>query len=494
MAKVLVVGAGLGGLITATSLAEQGFDVDVLEASDRAGGKAGSFFYNNRWWDHGWHGFPAFYWNLRGWLTKVGVPLHEYEESLFITRQDQFKKPRRMFLPQWWQVGRLITLLLQGMLPPAQMFLFMYFMISKAALWLSSTAWKDRVSRVAFLRTAWYATPAIVAADNDSMLKGTAVPSYEMSMQTWQTVIRKWARWPSPFIGVIPGPMQTVMINPLLAYAQQKGVKVHFNTRATRFLATAGKVTGVEAVAGGVSQTWTADEVVVSIPPEVARDVMGWELFRQDAAIAGFQLLRTVPMGAVHLVLKTRRQDIPNQPIFLLGGRWGLSFLDMSQLVTPPPPTTELSIVMANSVQLQDLSDSEQFTAIMEEISSFTGITAADVQEFHVIPNTTEPLTINDIGAWASRPEVQSKAFPNLTYANDWARHPFDLCGMEGATWAAMTAAKAIGARHGKTLPAPLVPGIYPLWLMQILAWLMAPLVPLAWVWAKLFEDTRAPQ
>lgn len=61
MAKVLVVGAGLGGLITATSLAEQGFDVDVLEASDRAGGKAGSFFYNNRWWDHGWHGFPAFY-------------------------------------------------------------------------------------------------------------------------------------------------------------------------------------------------------------------------------------------------------------------------------------------------------------------------------------------------------------------------------------------------------------------------------------------------
>jgi hypothetical protein len=493
--KILVVGGGLGGLITAASLADQGFEVDVLEASDRTGGKAGSFFINGRWWDHGWHGFPAFYFNLRGWLKKANVPLHEYEGSLFITKKDQFRKPRHMFLPKWYQIGKLIKLLLNGMLPTAQMLLFMYFMVSKAALWLSPVAWRDRVSRVAFLRKAWYATDAIIAADNDSMLKGTAVASYEMSAQTWQTVIRKWARWPDPFIGVIPGTMQTLMIEPLLKLTLSRGAKVHLKTRATAFKATQGHITGVETVdANGNTKLWTADEVVISIPPEVLRTITGYEVFGQDPEQAGFQLLRAVPMGAVHVVLKNKRTDIPNAPIFFYGGRWGLSFLDMSQLTNPPGATTELSLVMANSAQVKDLPLADQFKLIMAEVEEFTGIKESDVAEYQVIPNTTEPLTINDIGAWAYRPEVKSETFDNLYYANDWTRNPFDLCGMEGATWTAMTAAQLIAKKHGNnSLPTPVTPKIYPLWLMQLLALAMMPLVPLAYVWARLFEDTKAP-
>jgi phytoene desaturase len=51
--RIAVIGAGLGGLSAAIRLANAGFDVDVFEQNDDAGGKAGSFVLNGFRFDTG---------------------------------------------------------------------------------------------------------------------------------------------------------------------------------------------------------------------------------------------------------------------------------------------------------------------------------------------------------------------------------------------------------------------------------------------------------
>jgi len=53
MSKVLIVGAGVGGLTTAVELAKSGLDVTVLEAHVKPGGCAATFFYKDYRFDAG---------------------------------------------------------------------------------------------------------------------------------------------------------------------------------------------------------------------------------------------------------------------------------------------------------------------------------------------------------------------------------------------------------------------------------------------------------
>ncbi|MEI8259384.1 MAG: FAD-dependent oxidoreductase, partial [Deltaproteobacteria bacterium] len=51
--RVVIVGAGFGGLAAACDLAREGFDVTVLERGREPGGKAGRFERDGFSWDTG---------------------------------------------------------------------------------------------------------------------------------------------------------------------------------------------------------------------------------------------------------------------------------------------------------------------------------------------------------------------------------------------------------------------------------------------------------
>ncbi len=53
MTKVVVIGAGVGGLTTAALLAKDGYDVTVLEAQTYPGGSASTFYHKGYRWDSG---------------------------------------------------------------------------------------------------------------------------------------------------------------------------------------------------------------------------------------------------------------------------------------------------------------------------------------------------------------------------------------------------------------------------------------------------------
>jgi uncharacterized protein with NAD-binding domain and iron-sulfur cluster len=490
MPQVLVAGAGLGGLTAACQLAERGLTVTVIEASDRAGGKAGSYQIGSVRYDHGWHGFPGWYVNTRALLAKLNITLVGYEEAAFIDEGPQggFDHPHALFLPT--TIGGVLRLLRSGFLPPAQTLLYLYYLLDTMAASLSRRAVLDRISRTALMRGKWYATDVIVAADSDGLLKGTAIPAYRMSAMTWKTVLANWARSPVPFMSALPGDMQTTFIEPLLARARALGATVLLNERVESFTATPGRVHSLTSVdAAGTRMERTADYFVMAAPIEVARRIMGWDLQRQEPAIGEFQQLSVVPMGSLHLTLNRKLPNVPKVPVFFKGGRYALSFLDLSQLGAVPPDTTVLSFVTSNSVELITQTPQVQYEALMGEVTAYTGITTADVASWQILSNAETPLAVNDVQAWPSRPEIRSARLPNLLYACDWARTPVDLCCMEGAIYAGMMAAREIGADAGLDIPAPGVAPQHPRWLLRLLTWVLYPVVPIAYCWSRLFED-----
>ena len=55
---VIIIGAGVGGLSTATLLVNDGYSVSVYEKSDRVGGRTTSMEFKNHILDNGFHIMP----------------------------------------------------------------------------------------------------------------------------------------------------------------------------------------------------------------------------------------------------------------------------------------------------------------------------------------------------------------------------------------------------------------------------------------------------
>lgn len=57
--NTVIVGAGLAGLVAGRRLADAGYEVTILEATERCGGKAGCYEDENGITEHGYHIFPV---------------------------------------------------------------------------------------------------------------------------------------------------------------------------------------------------------------------------------------------------------------------------------------------------------------------------------------------------------------------------------------------------------------------------------------------------
>ena len=57
---VVIIGAGVGGLSTATLLVNDGFPVSIYEKSDRVGGRTTSMMFRNHILDNGFHIMPFY--------------------------------------------------------------------------------------------------------------------------------------------------------------------------------------------------------------------------------------------------------------------------------------------------------------------------------------------------------------------------------------------------------------------------------------------------
>ena len=522
----LVLGAGLAGLTVARELARHGFRVTLLEKSARAGGKAGSRPADpetdgdpapNALYEHGYHIFAPWYLNVQAILGELGITLKGIRRWHYKTLTDGWKG---LFLPS--TPAQVFQVLRNSPLPVPDTLLYFYFCLDMIGKPLSQKAALDRVTRLGLMRSCWYKTDSLPIIEEESILKAAAVPVHEMSAYTakilssyflWTlrpTRLRLFSAEPEPSLFMLDGDLQTTFIEPYVRHVRAAGVDIRFNHEARRVEVEAqsgrpGRLTiaAVEVEVGvdadrKTTERFSADAIIVTTPLDVTQRLLGnSELVARELPVGRINRLRTAPMAALHLTLKGTPPTLPPEHCFLMGGEYGLSFIDQSTHWTNAPYT--LSFISSNFAPLIHLDRRQQYERLISEISSFLPITANDVAHWVLFPNqeTGAQLFINTVGSWPDRPEVRAEQVDNLYFAGDWVKNKVDLACMEGAVSAARQAAHEVGldfrARAGVSIPdGPQVAGRYPPCLIRAAVWLLSPLALLVYGWARLREWAAA--
>jgi len=481
MSRIVVVGGGLAGMISAREIAKHGHDVVLLEASSRLGGKAGADRREGRIVEHGYHVFPAWYPNVRALLREIGVTLIDFDRYHYLA-PGKFPEVTSVRGPS--SLGAVWHDTFRGILPWYETLLFSYFTLDMISRPLSQKRLLDRVSTVGLMRQAWYMTERVAELNQENMLKASAIPAYDMSAMTAKQIGAFWIRQANPFLSVLPGDLQSTFIEPLAATVRSAGVDVQFEREVVRLGTSAGRIRHVVLADGS---TVSGDAFVLATPLEVTRRFVNGELYRLDASLGDMHDLETRPMSALQIKLKRTLPGIPREHVFLHGGQYGLSFIDVSQ-IWPAQPGTNLFFISSNFVSLMSVDDATARDALLGEILKYLPFDIADIDSMDLNPNLSTQLFINTIGAWPDRPVARTK-IGNLFVAGDYARNAIDLACMEGAVSSALLAAAAvIDTFGGGQMAPPAIPPVLPRLLLLLMKLVLFPAVVIAYLIARTKE------
>jgi predicted NAD/FAD-dependent oxidoreductase len=512
-------------MTVARELATHGFEVVLFEKTDLVGGKAGSQVGDPQSkpipgvrYEHGYHIFAPWYGNMLGITKQLGIQLIGVNRWHYRTMGQGWKG---LFLPS--TPRELLEVLRNSPLPAADTLLYFYFVLDMIGQPLSQKAVLDRITRLGLMRDRWYVTDTLPEIEQESILKAAAVPLHEMSAYTAK-ILSSYFLWtlkptdlmrmfrpasePPPSLFMLPGDLQETLIEPYRKLVEAAGVTIRCGHEATKILlgpvstavgpngTSKVSIAAVEVVKGnGTSATTTAERIegdvfVVATPLDVTQRLLAKsEILALEPSIGEINHLRTAPMASLHLTLAQPVAGLPKEHCFLMGGVYGLSFIDLSSHWREPKYT--LSFISSNFAPLRYLSRQEQYDRLIAEIGLFLPIRPQDVTHWCLFPNDGpgKQLFINTVGSWTDRPDVKATNVSNLYFAGDWVKNRVDLACMEGAVSAALNAARAVAEAHqhvnGVTIPdGALVAGRYSPTFIRWVVRLAAPLALLAFWWA----------
>jgi uncharacterized protein with NAD-binding domain and iron-sulfur cluster len=226
--KVIIVGGGLAGMAAALRLAERGYSVSIFEMSERLGGKASAAKHGADFDEHGYHIFPAWYYNANQLARELRISHNFFDcEDFFQLGAGEFPRFKNFKNITSWRY--LWTNLHAGVLPFFEAFLFYYAALDLMSQPYSYRAQLDQVTITGFLRSRFYRTDRVANQFQELMLKGISVPTYEVSAMTMRNVMRFWVRSPEPMHRFLLGNLQTFWIDPLANRLRELGCTFHHN-------------------------------------------------------------------------------------------------------------------------------------------------------------------------------------------------------------------------------------------------------------------------
>lgn len=156
--SVIVVGGGLAGMVVARELPLRGWEVTLLERSNRLGGKAGSDLKGDRLVEHVYHVFPQWYPNVRAILGRIGVQLIDFDRYHFLLPGGY---PRRVTVLGPSGLSAMWHYIFNGLLPWYHNILYIYSVLDMISRPLSEKKFLDQVSQIGLIRGRWYTSESV---------------------------------------------------------------------------------------------------------------------------------------------------------------------------------------------------------------------------------------------------------------------------------------------------------------------------------------------
>lgn len=468
-------------MVAALRLRQRGCDVTIFEAADRLGGQASARDIGGYATDHSYHIFPP-------WYANAWALIEELEIGDNFVASPNFSQLRRGEFPRFATFRNLtapsyaLRNIFAGAISPAETFLFFYAIVDLMAQPYRTRAALDQVSVTGFLRSRWYRTLPAAEQMHDLVLKGLSTPLYGLSAMTMQNAMRQWVWRGIPSLHLTRSNLQESWIAPIEAALRRAGVEIRTGMELTGLALDGGVVAGIEVRPSGVpgsAVTHPVETLLLALPVGVICGLLDDRLYEVAPRLAELRRLQTLPMGAFHLVLRRRIKEIPPGIVSLRDSSAALSFVDLAY--STGLDHSELSFVVGDVFPLSGLSDELITSRILDEVRAYIpAITDEDIEHTSLQTHVREPLFLNYVGAWASRPEPATQ-IPNLFLAGDYCRSWVDLVTQEAALASGQLAAEAIRKQLSLAQPVEIrEPALPPRWVWRLVTILLFPVAVIA--------------
>ena len=458
MKKVIVIGAGFSGLSTATSLADQGYDVTLVEKNSQAGGRARVFSEQGFTFDMGpsWYWMPdvfedyfarfgkkpADYYDLRRLDPSYTVILSDDEvidmpanyEDLKVLFESQEKGAAAAldrFLEQAaykykvgiqkfvWKPSRKISEFISlGLLVDAiRMDVFQSFYTHIRKYFKSPTLLKLMEFPILFLGAISQNTPAMYSLMNYA----------EIKLGTWYPM----------------GGMHNI-VKGMVSLAEEKGVKFHFDSEVTGFDIRDGQVKGVKTKQGD----FTADAVVASADYHHVEELLGpsyrnySEAYWDKRVMAPSSLLfyigvsKRLPKLKHHNLFFDRdfsvhSHEIYTDPLWPSDPLFYASAPSVTDPSVAPEGSENIFLLIPVAPGLTDTAEirARYFTMLMDRLEAYCGVSIRDsivfnrsyahndfIGDYHAFKGNAYGLANTLLQTAILKPSLANKHLPNLFY------------------------------------------------------------------------------
>ncbi len=265
--------------------------------------------------------------------------------------------------------------------------------------------------------------------------------------------------WDAPFVfkrpmhRILKGDLQSLWIDPIVRKLESLGARLELGRRLVGVEIQNSRVVRARfADVDGGESIRPIERLILAIPVEKVAELLDDHFYAAAPALGELRHVRTRAMASFDVQFKRRIGGMPDAHVNLLDSRYGTSFIDVAQ-TWPGLDRTTLNLIASDVTDLEDLSPQLAVAALMEDLRRYLPpFGPADVERIVFQSHRDQPLFMNDVGAWAFRPDARTQV-GNLYLAGDYCRSHVDLVSMEGAITTGLRAADEAdprGRHHGR--------------------------------------------
>jgi len=520
---VTVTGGGLAGMTAALRLAERGYQVTLYEQKSMLGGDVASRptpagidldVYP--------HMFLSWYHNFWKMLEDAGVDRNELFAPFHSVKQlSRGAYPRFTGLTDAYSPRYMMKNLFSGVGPPADMFVFWYATVDLLAERFNPTMLLDDVSVTGFLQARPYMTERAAKACDNFITMVWAIPSYLASAEDYRTYLSYSVSSYDPPGWLAKGSAQKTVIGPLADALQKAGVDIQHRAQITSVACINGRVTEIGLqdttfdphtyswIGAGNERTEPVDELVLAVPPQMLSNLIrtgppGQRIVEAVPKLAELARLRSQQIPILHVYFTRKLRHIPREPVGLYDSRLALAFTDISEAWTDEANFaghTVISLSASDPYALPGTSPQDDGFAMLLELATYLDFdpgtawgesSEIDWQRTRYESNTDAQLFINETGIDVWRPEAQSAAISNLSFAGNFCANRIGMMTVESAVASGLEAARIVVERRGLGAPVEIIEPVADRDLLAVwLRWVYGPSAYAAKAWSSGTDAVR---